>query len=58
MYRHKYCKGPKETTDFLNSLEEKGYNVIMNVISITQENDYYTVFYRYNELLEEKKYNL
>ena len=58
MIRHKYCKGPKETTDFLNSLEEKGYNVKMNVVSITQANDYYTVFYRYIESLEKKEYNL
>lgn len=58
MFRHKYCKGPKETTDFLNSLEKKGYNVRMNVVFITQENDYYTVFYRYIESLEKKEYNL
>ena len=58
MFRHKYCKGPKETVDFLNELENKGYNVSMNVVSITQENDYYTVFYRYIESLEKNQHNL
>jgi len=58
MIKSEICRGRKETVDFLNSLEEKGYNTIMTVISITQNNDYHTVFYKYLEDLENNNYNL
>lgn len=51
----KILYGVTETTKFLNSLERKGYNTTVAVIGVTQSNNYYTVFYKYNELLEKTK---
>ena len=54
MIKSKRCFGDIEVVDFLNSLEKKGYSVVMTVVSIAQMNGYYTVFYKYLKDLEDK----
>ena len=39
------CDGHEETTKALNELKEKGHNLSMNLLSITQDRMYYTIFY-------------
>ena len=39
------CDGREETTKALNELKEKGHNLSMNLLSITQDRMYYTIFY-------------
>ena len=39
------CDGDKEATETLNELKEKGHNLSMNLLSITQDRMYYTIFY-------------
>ena len=39
------CDGREETTKALNELKAKGHNLSMNLLSITQDRMYYTIFY-------------
>ena len=39
------CDGHKEATEALNELKEKGHNLKMNLLSITQDWTLYTIFY-------------
>ena len=39
------CDGHKEATEALNELKKKGHNLSMNLLSITQDRMYYTIFY-------------
>ena len=39
------CDGHEEATEALNELKEKGHNLSMNLLSITQGRMYYTIFY-------------
>lgn len=39
------CDGRDEVTNFLNELESKGHNLSTNLLSITQDRMYYTIFY-------------
>ena len=39
------CDGHEETTKILNDLKEEGHNLSMNLLSITQDRDIYTIFY-------------
>ena len=52
------CDGRDEVTEKLNELENKGYNLIMNIIGISQDRGYYTIFYKYSEAIEKKLFNL
>jgi len=55
MIKSEILYGVEETTEFLNSLEKKGYNTTVAVIGVTQSNNHYTVFYKYLESLEKTK---
>lgn len=44
------CDGREEVTEALNELEKKGHNLSMNLLSITQDRMYYTIFY--NDMLD------
>lgn len=39
------CDGHKETTKALNELKEKGHDLSVNLLSITQDRTLYTIFY-------------
>ena len=39
------CDGQDEAVKFLNELKDKGHNLSMNLLSITQDRMYYTIFY-------------
>ena len=39
------CEGREETTKALNELKEKGHNLSINLLSITQDRMFYTIFY-------------
>ena len=39
------CDGHEETAKTLNELKEEGHNLSMNLLSITQDRDIYTIFY-------------
>ena len=39
------CDGHEETAKTLNELKEEGHNLSMNLLSITQDRDLYTIFY-------------
>lgn len=41
----KLCHDMEETTKFLNELKDNGHNLSMNLLSITQDKTFYTVFY-------------
>ena len=41
----KLCEGRDEVTIFLNKLKSEGNNLSMNLLSITQDRMYYTIFY-------------
>lgn len=47
------CEGREETTDFLNKLKEKGFNLSNTVLSITQDRMYYSIFY--NDIFDTDK---
>ena len=39
------CDGHEETTKTLNELKEEGHDLSTNLLSITQDRMYYTIFY-------------
>lgn len=41
----KLCHDMEETTKFLNELKDNGHNLSMNLLSITQDKNLYTIFY-------------
>lgn len=43
--KYKLCEGKDETVKFLNELKDKGHNLSMNLLSITQDRMFYTIFY-------------
>ena len=44
------CDGQDEAIKFLNELKEKGHNLSMNLLAITQDRTWYTIFY--NDVFE------
>ena len=42
--KYELCEGRDDVVKFLNELKEKGHNLSMNLLSITQ-GKYYTIFY-------------
>ena len=52
------CDSRYEVAEKLNELEEKGYNLTMNIIGISQDRGNYTIFYRYSEAIEKGLYSL
>jgi len=51
----KLCEERDDVVDFLNKLKEKGHNLSMNLLSITQDGPHYTVFY--NDVFDGRKNN-
>ena len=43
--KYKLCENRDETVKFLNELKNEGHNLSMNLLSITQDRMYYTIFY-------------
>lgn len=41
----KLCENKDETVKFLNELKDKGHNLSINLLSITQDRMFYTIFY-------------
>lgn len=41
----KLCEGRDDVVKFLNELKDKGHNLSMNLLSITQDRMFYTIFY-------------
>ena len=39
------CDGRDEAIKFLNELKEKDHNLSMNLLAITQDRTWYTIFY-------------
>lgn len=39
------CEGRDDVVKFLNELKDKGHNLSMNLLSITQDRMFYTIFY-------------
>ncbi len=39
------CDGHKKTTEALNELKEEGHDLSANLLSITQDRMFYTIFY-------------
>ena len=39
------CDGHEEATEALNELKEKGHDLSVNLLSITQDRMFYTIFY-------------
>lgn len=52
----KLCEGRDNVVKFLNELKEKGHNLSMNLLSITQDGMYYTIFYK--DVFDERNKNL
>ena len=50
--KYKLCEGKDETVKFLNELKDKGHNLSMNLLSITQDRMFYTIFY--NDVFDER----
>lgn len=46
----KLCEGSDDATKFLNELKKNGHNLSMNLLSITQDRMFYTIFY--NDVFE------
>jgi len=46
----KLCTGEDDVVKFLNGLKEKGHNLSMNLLAITQDRTWYTIFY--NDVFE------
>lgn len=44
---YKVFKSKKEITPFIDSLEKK-HKTIVNIIAITQKDNFFTVFYQYD----------
>jgi len=49
------CEGYDNVVKFLNELKEKGHNLSMNLLSITQNGMHYKVFY--NDVFDGRKNN-
>lgn len=56
MYKAIVCDGKDQVCKFLENMLKLGYNPKMQVISITQYNNFYTIFYDYIEYLGEPSY--
>jgi hypothetical protein len=39
------CDGHKKATEALNELKEEGHDLSVNLLSITQDRMFYTIFY-------------
>lgn len=50
--KYKLCEGEDEVVKFLNELKDKGHNLSMNLLSITQDRMFYTIFY--NDVFDEQ----